>query len=374
MSATNFIVKRNEIVQHYLKESLVNNDDNLYGQYTIVSANLSNYLPNLDPDKHMELFVNLMIHKKVSKLEQTDMTGLQYLQAEGFWDDASNLLRNQPSIICTFHTGSYRMLNLFLAKMQIPFTLVVGNSIMQEEGNDYISIYNDAIGHKNIEGLKIIDAESPKSALLMLRELKRGRSLVLYLDGNTGAGVATSKNNNQCLVNFLHQQLFARKGIAFLAHVANVPIIPVINYRKSWNDVRLKFHPPMAPDQNIDRERFAMETTQHLYDLVSEVVRSYPEQWEAWLYLHKVANIINKRTSPQGQSNGSFLKFDLSRFGVFKINKNSFLFQKDTYTSFPINHSLFRQLKKNIKNPINPADIKKEYLEELCENGVLIYL
>lgn len=374
MSNTDYILQRDNIIEQYQNHSLIYNNEFLYGQYNIVSANLLNFLPDISPDKHIELFEQILVHKKLSKLEQNSDWALRYLKTENLQISDLEELKSKPAIICTFHTGSYRIINAFLVKNKVPYTLVIGNSIIAEEGQDYYTQYHGLAGHDSTNGFNIIDAENPRSGLQMLRELKKGKCLLLYIDGNTGAGDSTINNDNKYAINFLEQQLFARKGIGFLAHAANVPIIPVINYREGWNDIRLRFYKAIIPDPSESREVFSKKVIQCLYDTVAPVIKKYPEQWEAWLYLHKVANVSNCLTPLRGKANGKLVRFNLRDYGVFSINKKKFLFQKNNYTSYPINNSLYAILKDSIEYPFDKSKLRKSVFKELEGKGVLHYL
>jgi hypothetical protein len=197
------------------------------------------------------------------------------------------------------------------------------------------------------------------------------------MDGNTGAGAATTKNDNRCSVNFLGQQIFARKGIAFLAHAANIPIITAASYRVSWGDIRLKFFDPIFPDLNKERGLFAEETTQVIYNLVAPLIKQYPEQWEAWLYIHKVAHIVNidkDKTDKKVNSETEKIKLDSFRFGIFKLNGSSFLLRKNTYSFYEISNSLYDILVKCDNGYVRKDCIDYTLFNQLYEQGVIQYV
>ena len=168
-TSVDYTIKRDNLIREYLNEDVIKGNEFLYGQYTIVSANLLNFLPEIDSNTHMKLFAQLLVHKQLSKLEQGSAAALSYLGTENLSTDSLDALRNKPAIICTFHTGSYRIINLFLVQNKVPFALAIGNSIMAAEGEDYISIYNSLAGESNNTGFTIIYAENPKRGLRMLR-------------------------------------------------------------------------------------------------------------------------------------------------------------------------------------------------------------
>ena len=373
-----YTAARDLLVNDYKAHIKLKEDDNLNGQFNMVSAGLVNYLPDIDIEQHEDIYKTILLHKKLSILEQSTYTALDYVTTENLTNETFSLLKNKPAIICTFHMGSYRILNLFLTKNKIPYSLVIGNDIVKQEGELFHSLYNDLPGSNADEGFKIINAEAANVGLQMLRELKRGRTLLLYIDGNTGAGAATTKNDNRCVVDFLHQQIFARKGIAYLAHTAQVPIVTVASYRNSWENIRLKFFDPIFPDTAKEKNLFAEETTQYIYDLVAPLIKAHPQQWEGWLYIHKSANIINlaaaKGIREKNSAVSEKISLDSFRFGIFKVNGLPFLLRKNTYSFYEINNQLY-----DLLSVCNDHSVKKEFIDnvlfnKLYEQGVITYV
>lgn len=378
MQDQTYTAARDLLLNNYKAHLKLKEDDNLNGQFNMVSAGLVNYLPAISTEQHEDIYKTILLHKKLSILEQSTYTALDYVTTENLSNETFNLLKSKPTIICTFHTGSYRILNLFLTRNKIPYSLVMGNDIVQQEGELFHSLYNNLPGNSANEGFKIINAEAANVGLQMLRELKKGRSLLLYIDGNTGAGAATTKNDNRCAVNFLHQQLFARKGIAYLAHTARVPILTVASYRNSWESIRLKFFDPIFPDIYKEKKLFAEETTQQIYDLVAPLIEAYPEQWEGWLYIHKVANIIHTSTmqvnSKVKSTASEKICLDSFRFGIFKVNGSPFLLKKNTYSFYEINNHLYDLLSECNDHPVKKEFIDNVLFNKLYEQGVITYV
>lgn len=368
---------RNYLVDNFKEDLKIKENEYLNGQLNMVSAALVNYLPETPINQHEEIFKNILLHKKLSILEQSTYEALDYVEMENLTGEILSQLKTKPTIICTFHSGSYRILNLFLTKNKIPYSLVMGKDIVKQEGTAFHSLYNALPGNNQQNDFNIIDAEKANVGLQMLKELKKGRSLLLYIDGNTGAGAATTKNDNRCTVNFLNQQLYARKGIAFLAHAAKVPIVTVVSYRKSWENICLKFCDPIFPDANKERALFAEEATQQIYDLFAPIIKKYPEQWEAWLYIHKAANIINAAVSIQrherARAASEKISLDSFRFGIFKVNGISFLMRKDNYSFYEINNQVYDLLKRCSNEHLKKECIEDSLFNQLYEQGVIYY-
>lgn len=371
MINTGYIQKRESLISSFSNGLPICTDEHLNGQFTLVSAGLHNYLPGIEFQKHEDIFTNLLLHKKLSTMEQGASEALHCTTVEHYNHDIAQLLGSRNAIICTFHTGSYRLINLFLAHKGIPFSLVVGKDVIEKEGERFLYQFKDICGKH--DELEIIDAESSQTGFQMLRVLKTGRSLVVYMDGNTGAGNATASNSNHCLINFLQQQVFTRKGIGFIAHAANVPILPVICYRPSFSDIRLRFFEPVYPDKNMERSQFAEQIIQMIYDIASPFIQQYSEQWEGWLYLHKVAHIIYKRKKvdvPPKRSD--LIRFNTEAFGLYKISGRPLLFEKTTYISYPIDKSIYELFSESIANPIEGGKIEAFLFDELADKGVLL--
>jgi len=377
MKHTIYTTERDALVNDYKKNINIQQDENLTGQLNMVSAGLVNYLPEINTSEHEAIYKNILLHKKLSILEQSSFEALDYVTTENLSAATLDLLKTKPAVICTFHTGSYRILNLFLIKHRIPFSLVMGEAIVQQEGEMFHNLYNNLPGSNASDDFKIINAEDANVGLKMLRELKKGRSLLLYIDGNTGAGAATTKNDNRCVINFLHQQLFARKGIAYLAHTARVPVVTVASYRHSWEHIRLKFYNPIVPDAEIDKTLFAENATQQIYDLVSPLIKAYPEQWEGWLYIHKSAKIIQDSIVQERIKNACItekISFDSFRFGIFKLNGSPFLLNKNTYAFYEINNQLYDLLTACNNHPVKKDRIDIALFNKLYEQGVITYV
>lgn len=377
MCQLTYTEERDRLINDFTAAFTTKEDEYLNGQMNMVSAALSNYLPAIDFEKHESIYKDILLHKKLSILEQSNYESLEYVDMENCTDEILLLLKNKPTIICTFHTGSYRLLNLFLMKNKIPYSLVVGEDVVQRDGIQFQNIYNSLPGNADENNFSIIDAEKANVGLQMLRELKRGRSLVLYMDGNTGSGAATTKNDNRCIVDFLHQQIYARKGIAFLAHAANVPIITATSYRKSNENIKLKFFDPIFPDLSKERNLFAQETTQQIYDLIAPIITAYPGQWEGWLYIHKVANIINMDKASEGKNVGmptEKVSLDSFRFGIFKINGTSFLLRKGSYSFYTITDHLYDILTKCSMGAVKKDCMEDSLFNQLYEQGVINYV
>lgn len=357
--------------QEYFQNINIFACDNHARKFHIVSAGLLNYLPAIPFVKHEEIYRGILFHRHLSTIEQDCIQALKTCQIEDFSADSLTMLKSKPAIICTFHLGSYRLLNLLLSQHDIPFSLVVSEQVVQIQGADIIEIQSKL----SKSTFSLISADAPGSALKMLIELKKGRSLLIYIDGNTGSGRHTAENDNSCRISFLNQALMVRRGIGFLAHATGVPVLPTICYRKSIHEISLKFFELIFPNQQMDRYSFSKVLVQRVYDLAAPYIEKYPEQWEAWLYLPKVAQLINPFNGAKipitAVSNGE-LKFDTFRFGLFKTTKNNYIFDKSNFLSYPIMSGMYDKLLNATTKPFCKNGVDDSTFAELLNNGILI--
>ncbi len=379
MDLQEYVIKRNEIITTFSKKNKLWKNDVMVAKFNIVSACLSNYLPNILHSEHEQIFRNIFLHQQLSIFEQSFYDLSDYIVYENLNAEIWDLLRKRPSIICTFHTGSYRLINLFLAKNKIPYSLVISSEVIQQQGNAFKEMFKELDkGSDNYEKFNVIDATSPHSALQMIKELRKGRNLVVYIDGNSGAGNETIDNNNNCEIDFLSWKIFARQGVGFLSHVMQTPVLTVVSYRKTITDIRLKFFDPISSDPKQDRKVSAKKTTQHIYDLVAPIIKLYPEQWEAWLYLHKVAVTKDNNLGPDDEltilpNATDKLLFNSSCFGIFKIVSKAFLFQKSNYKSYRISDVVYDFLTACTAKPVVRNQITIIEFAELYKKKVLVY-
>ncbi|WP_300601981.1 hypothetical protein [Niabella sp.] len=360
-----------KIWQEYEKLN-VQTSAHLLRLFHLASATLLNYLPSIGYKDHDYIFKKILFNQKLSLLEQGMPELLHAVRYENKLS-ALNLLKSAPSIICTFHIGSYRLINLFLAENKIPFSLVVSKTVIEKQGESIQQAFCSSNSLRQMH-LDLIDAEQPAAGLQMIKALKSGKSLVVYVDGNTGAGTSSISNENCCEINFLSHKIFVRKGVGFLSHAAKVPVLPVICYRKSLTSVNIRFFDPIYPDTDMDRGTFPSKLMQQVYNLAGFYIEKYPQQWEAWLYLYKVA-VLNQRSSqistPPFQLPKA-LTFNEKWYGLYQFNRQNYIFDKKDLLSYKIQPQLYALLNKMQKQPTKSKTIDVILLQDLYNKGVLI--
>lgn len=290
--------------------------------YTFYSANLTHFLPCIQPAEHWKLFRQTYQHLWLSHMDQAYFGGEFPVAIRG-WDAVlAEKLRERPGIICTLHTGSYRLVNYLLARARIPYALLVSSRVMQEQEMEIREVLKRL---SPTNPIPVIEAERPSAALSILRTLRTGTNILAYLDGFEGTPLADRDKLTR--VSFLGQHLWVRKGIPYLSHRAGVPLYPLLNFRDDDGSIHV-FHGQTLEPGGFPRDRYVSYSLQCLFDVLGSSLIHYPEQWESWLSLHEHVSPeqCHRRTGTPRKR----------LYGVLKLDDRRYLMNKRTYELTPI--------------------------------------
>ncbi|MCU0468973.1 MAG: hypothetical protein MUF58_10245 [Arcicella sp.] len=341
-----YLSKISQLRNRYSNKIDFTGNEGYMRNYFLTRANLFHLAPEMVKDGNdFEFFKNILFYQSWSGIDEQQFDFVPEADIDGRLDFLVDI-DEKPRIFCTYHLGSYRMLNLLLTNLGVNFSLVIDNHTVETQGEKFkrlIEEFKQEMNPKIKNEFKILNAESPSIGLQMMREIKSGRSLVFYIDGNTGVGGVHRHDDKLTQINFLGKKFFARKGIAFISHATQTPIIPVLSHRVGDVEVKVNFYDAIIPSKQTEREIYCQQTTQRIYDLFSDVLRKYPEQWEGWLYVHKYMDIPslirpleNVAVRFEELENNVHFTFDKQRFGVFSIREQAYVFDRNTYMSHTI--------------------------------------
>ncbi|GGH00043.1 hypothetical protein GCM10007415_39910 [Parapedobacter pyrenivorans] len=286
----NILTDRTKRIDAYLQHDLKNTNQRMQREFAYFSANVYSLLPHIPQRDYLSLFNQLQANRMLSDL---DIEQACAMQVHGWDASYASALQKRPGIICTFHTGSYRFLNLLLAHAGTPLSLVVAGDVLKQEKETFENRFEPAAQHIGIKpDIDFINASLPSSLISMARAAKQGRCLLVYLDGNTGSGDAENTGNLLTLP-FCAGQLRVRKGTAVLAYRLGLPLYPIICTRKATgitagrsNHLLYRQLAPLLPLQGEDEAAYAARATATLYAMLAEVAGLRPYEWEGWLNVH----------------------------------------------------------------------------------------
>ena len=352
--------------------------------FCFVSANLLNFLPHIPQDEHERIYLDICAMYKRLTLEPDRPELIETLLIEGdtgFLQEQQNL----PAIFCTYHLGSYRALIGLLAKAGIDFVLASGGNMYQKQRDkitEYVRTFQQTAGKEAF--FDVIDVTNANATLELTSQLLKGRSIVAYVDGNTGVGGVYQRDNSMLKLDFLGKPIYSRKGLSVLSFLTKRPLIPAISYYQSVDSsdetlATVRFYPPISPPASRDhRDQYFEEATTQLYRILEKNLRTYYDQWEGWIYVHKyldfdyLKSIETSAPPTRRPADPHRWAFNKERYGLFKIDDDGYVFDKVKYASVKLSDSLFEGLCALVCDhpPLVPLD--PSLLETLAARHILV--
>lgn len=295
--------------------------------FVFFSANLRHLMPKLTFEKHADLFVQAARFAQRGD-ELSNSSEASFYDTTGM--DVPDY--NAPGIFASFHTGPYKWLGQWLVAQGKPLTIILSSDVAVRQGDRFGDWYRQL--RTDDDNLEYLQAEDPMIFRKMIGALNRGRYLLLYVDGQTGARRQAGGKGSVPL-NFLASSIWVRTGVAELARLAKVPVYPIYAYFDDEKKPSLQWLPTLRPPtKNCKRAEWAHSCMASLFhNLETEVCRR-PAQWEGWLYIH---HDLAKRSS-RGQ--GGLLKY----YMPFALHNRHFLLEKASLAAYPISGKLYSQI------------------------------
>lgn len=320
------------------------------------SANLHHLLPKIPMRAHPNIIDEILLHRLMAELDEDSFFLLENTRIE----DSHSILaaaKDSPVIFCTFHFGSYRLINSLLVSRSFNYLLPVEHVIYSEQRANYLNHSHQCQSHfKSASHFDVVNAEEPTAALTMARKAKAGWSLLAYLDGNTGVQGAARKDAKMLKVTLLDRPMYARKGIAFLSHFLKLPIVPVFCEITNQLERRLTFHDAIVPSgSGSDRDAYCQTATEQLYGLLGSYLKKSPSQWLGWLDMQQyldldattpleTMDIMQQAAASETEVVASRLVFNHERFGFIVRDGERVLLDKLTYEFLSVPESVYAVL------------------------------
>ncbi|RYC67312.1 hypothetical protein EQG79_24675 [Spirosoma sordidisoli] len=338
-------------------------------RFTTFSANVENVLPHIPRTEHESLFRQLLLQQIFATFDQQCLTAGDLVKLNG--TRTASFAASSPAIYCTYHLGSYRLLTSVLFRQGVDCVLLVGNNMNRSQGDGMVEhIEGLRQKHGLTNSFRIVEAGSPTAGLTVLRELKAGRSLIVYVDGSPETAPEPGQEDQFLSVRFGKRRLLTRKGVGYLSHAAGVPIVPVVSYRQDDLTNVLQFLGAIRPIRQSDREMYCREAMQQLYDAFWPYLNRYPEQWEGWNFVHSFLEPEKFRPHLMRRR---MLKpaFNADRYTLCDLEQAPILFDRRLYQTYEITEDL-RDLLLNLNSVESVEEVVgQEVFGELVEMEVL---
>ena len=333
--------------EQYVKDSLVN-DALMQKEYLFYKANKRTFLPESLLDDGL-LFAKMQFNKRLRILEDNTATDVLMggMSCEGNMDFLENSSK-QPYIFCSFHFGPFMQIGPVLYHQGIDF------SVLTEPGILHHQLHHTATQ----EELKVMHSDSSNILINMINDLKKNKSMIVFLDGGQGSTIDQEKKS-YLSIDFLGQPFHVKKGIPSLSYIANVPIIPLISYRTEAGEMKIFFGNPIAPDRTKPRELYVKQMIQECFDTFSTYLVKYPEQFTLWHSLHKYMDSPKENLVMDELPKIGKCRFNALRYSFFKDQKANYLFDNKTRKCLAISEGVWTLLQK-----FPPEGIQVEWLSK----------
>jgi lauroyl/myristoyl acyltransferase len=227
------------------------------------------------------------------------MAGVEHLE---------RALVGKGAIVVSGHVGPYRFIPIELAQRGHHVDVVVDRRGIDRE-TGVLAVQGrlarelvDAdgrVGHwrANLLGrLGMINAEASDVAVRMVRALRAGHVLMVYVDGNTGAGARKAEHLER--VPFMGTDVLLRQGIGEIAKVSGAPVVPAFAWRRPLRRHLCRFHPAITPSPAESRAAFSTRMLRDVMALFEARLADSPGAWEEWHHFHRMRDDAPPTTPP----------------------------------------------------------------------------
>ena len=317
-----YLKKIQEVVQNTSKriDSLSNFDSKERLNFLRFKSAIKFLYPAIEPT--VDVYNQYLLNRELSNLE---INYVHLLEKNGFSEMQGEENLNNNAIYCSFHMGSYISISYYLVKNNIDFSIVIGADDFDEKEKMFMESYQRALEvlENSTSKMNIINGQSRNAIISMVKKIKKGHSLLFYIDGSKGLKEFTPDDDNLIKINFFESQLFSRKGISFLSHYLKIPIIPALSCRIKNDEIKVIFKTAIYPEG--ERKTYCASATQEIWDIFSEHFRQFPMQWESIYFMHQFRAHSTSIELHRLNIKGTYV-FNADRYAFYSIKQNKAVF------------------------------------------------
>lgn len=312
--------------------------------FATVSASLYNLLPKLPVADYQAAVARIRTAERLATVDQRHFNAIiPALELTGEPVDPAA----GPAIYCSYHLGPYRVAVPYLVNCGVPLTVVTDKGVQKQQGDVFKKLMRQFCDDHEIpiENCQWRDTSEGSLLLSLVRDLRQGRSVFFYIDGNTSVNdTVSARQKNTLLVPFMGASIFARAGVATLSHLAKCRIVPIIMRRNlaSAKCVTADIKQPFVVESS-DRAAHNRHATAWMWSILETELNCDPFSWEPWRYVHRFLDLepIEKAerddpVEPSLFNNEASLAFDDRRFAMGGYADENYLFDRKLYKFYPI--------------------------------------
>lgn len=241
-------------------------------------------------------------------------------------------LESKGCIWFSFHIGPYHLLAQLLTKLELPLYVLVSKQVY----DDYHHQVFDALGSRH---MTLINVGDYRSIWRIQHALRSGIQVLVYLDGNMGAG-PTLKHAVQVPLGDRWWSLST--VLAKLAKKYDVPVVPIWMIVDHVQQLQVKLGVPQVV---LDEKVFIQNCFLQFYrDLLL-----YPEQWKGWLFAHHdtITDVTVSVRPPKAYCFPDFLPYP--------VDYNYFLLERSTGLFYETNADSYQQICKRMQRELSAS-------------------
>lgn len=335
-----------------------------------MSSNLLRLMPQIPIKEHRTIYQKLL---KLKILENTTqfLTAVDWNQSFVETEGSIELLK-RSSVITSFHLGAFRSFEMLLVRHNINIVFVVDTSVYDIDSIRKVLLSNLELSKTLFKGsssqMEVLAADSSDTVIRLLSFIKKGYSVGLYVDWNSGM-----KNEEQNVsIPFLNETISVRQGPAYLSYFTGIPILPITCSINDNYEIRWKIHQAIFPDKMKPINQYAVESLSYVFGILGDLLPSYFDQWQGWLHIHKyLINIDTTEFFPLFEySTGMALEVS-PYVGLFVLSDNNFIMNRLTGKIVRVNRKIYENL-STTENEVVSLDCSDDEKRQLYELGILV--
>lgn len=282
----------------------------------------------------------------------------------------------KQAIYVTLHIGLYTSIIYLLVSQGISICVPVTRRVFEQQRGLYEACFDQAIkpGSAN---LHFVNIEEPAGLFKLFRDVKKGYSLLFYIDGNSGIGGMERKDDKLQPVDFFNKVFYVRKGLGFFSYKFNLDIQPLYSYVDGQQQVFIKYLPVLHLKRTGGIDDYEKAVTCKIWETFKSAISEYLPQWEGWLYADTY--LRDRPVIDTSTITGNSFHFNKSRFAPIIKDHVNYLYDRYNNVLIKMSDTLFGLILKILesKESLSLQEIrdiigKPTLIEDLLNYNILV--